>query len=544
MQSHPPRLPRRPEARTFTVERLMEFAREGRLRLPRFQRRLRWRTEHVLELFDSLYQGYPVGELLFSKAEAPEDAPLSFGRVIVPAPKLTEAYFVVDGQQRLTALAGALLHPDAVPRGDIHAVWFDTEAGQFARLVHREPPAAWVPLNLMLDSLALHEWIDRWSMRRLHPDKVRQVFDLSRTLREYAIPTYLVEGATEEGLRLIFKRTNTSGVELSESEVFEALHGTQRQAPLGWAKAHLEALGMGSLDEDWLLRCLKAVEGLSPKHSFKNTERSGDQMPAVERTTRALERTLRFLSEDAGIPHLCLLPYRMPLVLLARFFHLHPEPPMRLRVLLARWVWRGAASGAHTDSSHAKIARLQSLITPDDPSQVVEALLKETPRTIEPLTQDEPWNARSAKTRLAALMYLSLKPRDFATGQPYEPDFIRAQLDAHGLSGMFTFPPRADRSVYGVIASPDAHKAGEFDQAPPEVLQSHALSPATSVWRTHEGEPYFFLRLQHLIHDLYKQQIEARTQPQDLDRPPIASLLARVQRRFDVGSPKRQGIAP
>jgi hypothetical protein len=543
MQSQPPRLPRRPEARTFTVERLMEFAREGRLRLPRFQRRLRWRTEHVLELFDSLYQGYPVGELLFSKAEAAEDAPMSFGRVVIPARKLAEGYFVVDGQQRLTALAGALLHPDAVPRGDMHAVWFDVERGAFERLIHREAPAAWVPLNLMLDSVALHEWVDAWPLRRRHPEKVRQVFDLARTLREYAIPTYLVEGASEEGLRLIFKRVNTSGVSMSESEVFEALHGSQRQAPLGWASQHLAGLGMGSLDEDWLLRCLKAVEGLSPKHSFKSADRSDDALPAVERTVAALERTLRFLSEDVGIPHLCLLPYRMPLILLARFFHLHPAPLMRLRVLLARWVWRGAASGAHADSSHATVARLQAAITPDDPAAAVEALLKATPSTIEPLKDDEPWNARSAKTKLAALMYLGLQPRDFGTGQPYDPDFIRAQLDQHGLSGMFTFPPHAQHSVYGVIASPYAHKLDDLAQAPLEVLQSHRLDPSADFWEEHDGELRFFARPWYTAHDLYEHHTTARTQNQDHDRPPIASILARVQRRLGLSEPSRE-VAP
>jgi hypothetical protein len=300
---------------------------------------------------------------------------------------------------------------------------------------------------------------------------------------------------------------------------------------------------MGSLDEDWLLRCLKAVEGLSPKHSFKSADRSDDALPAVERTVAALERTLRFLSEDVGIPHLCLLPYRMPLILLARFFHLHPAPLMRLRVLLARWVWRGAASGAHADSSHATVARLQAAITPDDPAAAVEALLKATPSTIEPLKDDEPWNARSAKTKLAALMYLGLQPRDFGTGQPYDPDFIRAQLDQHGLSGMFTFPPHAQHSVYGVIASPYAHKLDDLAQAPLEVLQSHRLDPSADFWEEHDGELRFFARPWYTAHDLYEHHTTARTQNQDHDRPPIASILARVQRRLGPSAPSRE-VAP
>src|SRR5262249_38696345 len=124
------RLERRPEARAFSVETLLQHVRDGKIRVPDFQRPLRWRANHLLDLFDSVYRGFPVGDLLLFKRPA-DAATIHFGPVGVHAPDVPDAYFVVDGQQRITALAGAMLHPEPQPSSDIYAVWFDLEEERF-----------------------------------------------------------------------------------------------------------------------------------------------------------------------------------------------------------------------------------------------------------------------------------------------------------------------------------------------------------------------------------------------------------------------------
>lgn len=63
-------LHRRPEARTITVRELIQKVRNGEVRVPRFQRPLRWRAEDVRKLLDSIWKGYPVGSLQFWKRKA------------------------------------------------------------------------------------------------------------------------------------------------------------------------------------------------------------------------------------------------------------------------------------------------------------------------------------------------------------------------------------------------------------------------------------------------------------------------------------------
>ena len=76
--------------------------------LPSFQRRFVWDEDNVLALLDSIKNGYPIGNIiLWRKPEGydPEEIdPLS--KPIIGGMKRTASatYFVIDGQQRLTAL--------------------------------------------------------------------------------------------------------------------------------------------------------------------------------------------------------------------------------------------------------------------------------------------------------------------------------------------------------------------------------------------------------------------------------------------------------
>ena len=219
-----PRLARRPEARAFSIESLLQLARDGKLRVPEFQRPQRWRSPHVLGLFDSVARGFPIGPLLFSRHKAPAGV-VKFGPVAIAAPETDGVLWVVDGQQRLTALVGAMLHPDPRPRGDIHAIWYDLAGEAFKRLESRDPPLDWIPLNVVGDSARLMRWLRAWPLSAERPELEGRAFELSKALREYQAPAYIVEGADEDVLRLIFKRVNTAGVGMREAEVFEALHG-------------------------------------------------------------------------------------------------------------------------------------------------------------------------------------------------------------------------------------------------------------------------------------------------------------------------------
>ena len=131
-------LGQRPEAITLTVRELLQRTQAGRIRIPEFQRPLRWTADDVVKLFDSLWRGYPVGSLLFWKRPGPAGT-VRIGRLEVAVPDVPDAWWVVDGQQRITALAASLLELEH-GRDRRWSVYFDPKLPGFVNAAALSDP--------------------------------------------------------------------------------------------------------------------------------------------------------------------------------------------------------------------------------------------------------------------------------------------------------------------------------------------------------------------------------------------------------------------
>lgn len=88
----------------FSLANLIEYIAIGDIGLPDLQRPFVWPNKKVRDLFDSMYQGYPVGYLLLWESGATENA-----RAIgIEEKSRTPNLLVIDGQQRLTSLYAVL----------------------------------------------------------------------------------------------------------------------------------------------------------------------------------------------------------------------------------------------------------------------------------------------------------------------------------------------------------------------------------------------------------------------------------------------------
>jgi hypothetical protein len=82
------------------IETLLAWVKSGEIAIPEIQRPFVWEASQVRDLLDSLYQGYPVGYIIVWKNPDVrlKDGSLSAGKKVL-----------IDGQQRITALAAALV---------------------------------------------------------------------------------------------------------------------------------------------------------------------------------------------------------------------------------------------------------------------------------------------------------------------------------------------------------------------------------------------------------------------------------------------------
>ncbi len=534
-------LPRKPETRTEKVEDLVERVRRGQIRVPRFQRRLNWESGDVEQLFDSIYRGFPIGSLLFYKRPAKAER-FSVGPLELDAEELSEAWWVVDGQQRLTTLTVSLARPVPIPtrrdREDPFVLYFNAVGQSF------EPPpisglvpSTWVPLPHLLDAAQLSEWIFGWQHGK---DKaLRQlVFEAGTRIREYPIPLYLIETENEESriAREIFYRVNKTGKPLHWVDVHKALFGDEGTSPstLEEFSEELVEVGMGRLDEKRLLTCLVALRGKDPTRTLQeHLHRNPDVLrDAVQEALPVLRRVLSFLRQDAAIPHLRLLPKSILLDVLSRFFGRHPDPKPRTRMLLARWFWRTVlGAGAFDDRT---LRRRGITAVGDDEEKSVQALLdllhKELSR---PLELTPSFDARADESRVALLALVHLGPRDLTRGQHIdvakmieEGDkgaFVKI-LKQTGLEGSRS-PANRMIQAKGTPALPLLMKRIEEHGLDDRILASHAMdSQAGELLAAGALEEFLARRAKTLTDEV--RNFSARMAAWDQnDRPSVDYLL-------------------
>jgi hypothetical protein len=536
-----PALERPPEARAETVEDLVLYTRRGRVRVPTFQRGIKWETEQVLDLFDSIYRGLPVGALLLFKRDAPAAA-IKVGPLHIDAPEIPQAWWVVDGQQRLTSLTASLARTLPLPRTpvDPFIVYFDPSEGIF-----RSPPASgdipsiWVPLPLLLDAARLGEWIlEEWP-HKTDRDLVRKVFEAGKRIRDYRLPLYIVETDNSAVLRDIFFRVNNTGKRLEWNEVHDALYGTEGPSPSTSVQLadELAKMGMGRLDESELTSCLLALRGLDVTRTLAEHRRKDPDVlrGAVAEALPVLRQVLSFLRTHGTVPHLRLLPRSLVLEVLTRFFFLHPEPSARSMELLTRWTWR-ALLGERAYDERTLRRRGVAAIN-DDEERSVQALLALLPRERQPVTFPETFDARAAGSRLALLALASLGPRNLSDGQPVD---VAAMIEKDGADAFrLVVPVRpgalllarspANRTLHPGTGSLRRLLIERINSAGPEdvALASHAVSPAAArALSSGESAGFFEMRKQAMIEALERLgERLAGWSRHDHDRPSIAYLL-------------------
>jgi hypothetical protein len=411
----PAGLIRRPDARAESVEDLVEQVVRGEVRIPEFQRGLTWETKDVLALFDSIYRGFPIGSLLFRRGPA-QAGPLKIGPLDLFGVETSRALWVIDGQQRLTSLAAGLARPGPIwMASDVYVVYFDPAEQTFqAPPPHTgEIPSAWVPLPQLLSSSELSEWMFSWPHNQ--DAALRSiVFEAGRRLREYRVPVYVIDTDDEGVLRTMFHRVNNSGKPLTWREVYEALFGHKGKHPssLRELATQLETLGMGRPEvKSQLLPCLLAFRGLDVTRSFREHLRDAPTIldGAASEAAPVLREVLSFLRTKAEIPHLHLLPYTAPLVVLTRFFKEHPEPNARTQTLLVRWIWRSFLGASSADDRALRRGGVAVISADEEASLQVLLKLVGTQQGRSGF-EAQPFSGQSARSRIAMLGLVSLRP--------------------------------------------------------------------------------------------------------------------------------------
>jgi hypothetical protein len=511
----------------LSIADLVMLAHRGTIRVPSFQRSFVWDAADVRKLFDSLYRGFPIGNVLLWRRPGPAGN-ASFGPVTIEVPEVPDALWVIDGQQRITSLYGCL-SPSHKGVDSRFEVYFDLERERFVNPRRGVVSSRSIPVREALETRSLLNWL-RQHEDDLEPEDLDRADRLGAVLRDYKVSVYIVAGDDQNLLREVFDRVNSAGKPMTRAQVFHALFASgEVPGSPGAVSKELEQLRFGSIPENRIVQSLLAIRGGDVLRDIRDEfAEDEDRDDWYDLTEQALGRAIGFL-RDEGVPHLLLMPNEVPLPVLAAFFHLHPEPhPWNLR-LLARWLWRGWVHGfgERGEDQTPALRRAVRTVHPlkgrsgEAPSEydAVSLLLDTVSDRKSPEIPLAGFRTNKGDSRLILLALASLRPKDIH-GETL--DLVRI-LGEQGVGAVTELVQgrRSDAGARGFWPHGVHTTVPGIDRS---VLASHLVSEdaAQAVFDVDE-----FVRLRSAdLQELLGRFLDSRLEVGAIVRPPLLDLIA------------------
>jgi hypothetical protein len=360
-----------PENHSRKYEALFSDIDTGRTKVPMFQRDFVWGKEQTAKLVDSIIKGFPIGTFILWKTREELRAVRNIGNIKLPEiPKGDSAFYILDGQQRITSLyairKGLRLTKDGqeVDYSQI-SINLELDPDTDERVVTVDPPEKAVSISvykLLNGSVA--------EFARDYAEHLNKV-DIYRTrLTGYdfstiEIPDYPIDIACE-----VFTRINTGGTELTLFEIMVAkTYDLERKFDLAEEyQALLDNKGNGKDLEDahfdtiptsTVLQCISAYMAKSAKRSDilkLNKKKFIDAWPVVK---DGIFTAVDYFRSHFRIPVSHLLPYDALLVPFTYFFiskkGKHPTP--KQQKLLTQYFWWASLTNRFSSGTESKLAQ-------------------------------------------------------------------------------------------------------------------------------------------------------------------------------------------
>ena len=435
--------------------KLVERVAAGKIRVPKFQRAFVWNQPDLSALLDSVRRGFPIGSILVWDTEkgiqsTPRIGPLE----IKPSPEGSVGY-LLDGQQRVSTLAGTLrLTDDMGPIVD-HIDWrvyYDLDEQSFIdhRKRAKDSDPRYFPVRSLLNTAGFFEAcrriLDQVDDERRAQRWLDEADRLSSAFRDYQLPLIHIREANLESAVTVFARLNRTGRKMAADELVSALTYQDREfhlaSMLDEFKTELKKRGFGNLDRVFLLRSVLAALELDiyakDWADLMVKPEVRERLPeGFKAATQGIRLALKIL-RGFGVTSDRLLPYGLQLVLLGEFHRICPQPATETVELLRRWFWVTSFTGWFGGVNTAQAKRAL---------EEIRALAKGKSETFDVVDLDMPaqpfpdrFDARSARVRAFLLYLASLRPRSLRGDADLEPGPLLSLLGTDAVGYVWSNP--------------------------------------------------------------------------------------------------------
>lgn len=437
------------------LDDLLDDIAQGKVRVPDFQRPFVWRPEQMIELFDSIERGFPIGSLLLWQTDKPVPTSTQIGEIEVPTlPPGTQVSYVLDGHQRLSTLFGVLRRPGPAPRPDNPREWkwwiyrdlrewryrpLREQAGsdRYRQYSGALATAHYLPLRAVSKTLDFLHFSRAMDERRLERsgEMIRTAETVAQRIKGYKLTLIQLRGADLDQAVEVYTRLNRKGTRMDADQMVSALTYRHPDRPplanrIDEIVTSVAETGFGDVPRMAVFRTVLAVAGeedvMSPRWEAVAGRLQDRMHQAVPPSEQAVNLAVDFLRAEVKLPLAKLLPYAHQLTLLAVFFHRRPQPTEAQRYELRRWFWITSWASSFAGANSTMVRRaLQEMEEFANHGSGLKLDLD----AVQPMPDE--FNMNSARTRAYVIWELREMPiRRDALGQQFDPVKLLASADS------------------------------------------------------------------------------------------------------------------
>lgn len=360
-----------PNNRTMKYQHLFNDIDTGKMKIPKFQREFVWSKQQTAKLLDSILKGFPIGTFILWQTKDGLRSVKNIGNAKLPdTPKGDSAYYVLDGQQRMTSLyavrKGLIITKDG-KEIDYKDICIDLTQNQDEdeSVVFTDPlqESRYISVHRLLTT-SITDIVAEYN------DSEIKLIDIYKNrLTGYDFSIIVIEDYPLDIACEVFTRINTGGTELTLFEIMVAkTYDEKKKFDLSVEydlllqgngdERGLDYVGYGTIPHSTVLQCVAAsiCKQIRRKDILKlDKSKFIKKWPIVK---EAIEYAVDYLKQHLRVPVSRLLPYNSILVTLTYFFVKNENQGMSnlQHKLIAQYFWWASLTSRFTSGAEGKLA--------------------------------------------------------------------------------------------------------------------------------------------------------------------------------------------
>lgn len=337
---------------------ILSNIRKGHWKIPRFQREFVWEKKKVIELFDSMYKGFPIGS--FFLWIPPDEYVLHYKDIpelqIEQDDKKFYTYFILDGQQRLTSLY-VTYRGLTIKNTDYSTICFDLDKER----VNADPVNG--ERNIQVCSVLQENYHEVYN--QLTDDRKRSFMRFRERFQKYPFPVVIIEDKNIEEACKIFERINQGGKRLEIFDLVVAVTWDKDFELRDKIKIFNNKLkgNFGEINEEVFSETLSLIVHKQCTRAFQLKLTPDDVKSKWDDVEDAIGKSIQFLRAHLKVRSYSYLPYRDILAIISYYFYecnkSNQEPN---KEFLENWFWKVSFSNRYSGSSFTKIGEDRAYI--------------------------------------------------------------------------------------------------------------------------------------------------------------------------------------